>query len=73
MGARQDENSYRSWEDTPELGSIRRVSTEKNGVAHYQCLSADIGKLPDYAIIGSDCLVIDTSEVYVKHDQWRKL
>lgn len=73
MGVRQDGNYYDDWGDTPDLGSIRCVSTEKNGVRHYQCLSSDIAKLPDYAIVGSDCLVVDTSEVYVKHDQWRKL
>lgn len=64
---------YEDWDSAPDLGSIKCVSTEANGRRHYQCLSADVAKLPSYAMAGSDCIVLDTSAVYIKHDIWRSL
>jgi hypothetical protein len=69
-----DGRHYDSWDSAPDLGSIKCVSTEANGRRHYQCLSADVSKLPTYAMTGSDCVVCDTGDVYIKHEEdWRKL
>lgn len=58
-----------------DLGSVE-VAEVKDSVYSFQLYNTDLSNLPTDVAAGSTALVLDTSEVYVFHQQsktWNKL
>lgn len=59
---------YHKGDTIPEFGSIECISSE-GMQRNYQCLKADVDKLPHYVEGGSTCFVVDSGELYIYHKQ----
>lgn len=70
-----DGQAYETEADVPDFGSIEFLRSE-GPRRQYQAKQADFAKLPKYVHSGSECIMIDSGNVYVfseKRNAWEPL